>query len=334
VLVTWILVFTGFYAVYYFTSETWWSLRFILPAFPALILAMLVVGRTFARSWSPRLAAAATILAFCGVLGWDAYWVVEKAALETPEGERAYVDAADWARVHLPKRSVIACMQTSGALLYYTDFILLRYDFARGPEVVKRIDDACAAARRPIYAALYEYETKPALETQLAGKWTQVGTTRNVTFWRRDAPEPAPIAAFPWRELSTSQIVGKTVTVETGPGWYGAEEARRHRWSWAAQRATLRIETAPAQDCRVELNFLMRGFVPATVTISQNGSIIHREACGTARKSTGVFVEVRDGSAELEFVSDTPATKESDAPDARLLAFAIYDVRAHQISPR
>ena len=41
VLGLWALLLIGFYACYYHSGETWWYLRFILPAFPVLILAAL-----------------------------------------------------------------------------------------------------------------------------------------------------------------------------------------------------------------------------------------------------------------------------------------------------
>ena len=39
----WAGLLTGLYAFYFHSGETWWYLRFILPAFPVLILAALVV---------------------------------------------------------------------------------------------------------------------------------------------------------------------------------------------------------------------------------------------------------------------------------------------------
>ena len=39
VLGLWAALLIGFYAFYFHSGESWWYLRFILPAFPALLLA-------------------------------------------------------------------------------------------------------------------------------------------------------------------------------------------------------------------------------------------------------------------------------------------------------
>ncbi len=193
---TWILGFLGFYALYFHTSETWWYLRYLLPAFPACILGFLLVARTLASAGRPRAAGPALAVAALAVLGWDAYWGGRLAALEIGRTESAYLASSRWAQSHLPPRAVLACMQTSGALFHYTDFTLLRYDEVKDAASLARIERLCAAAGRPIYAVLFPFETKEALERHLPGRWTLMGTVRQVTIWRREA---APLAAVPAR---------------------------------------------------------------------------------------------------------------------------------------
>ncbi len=53
VLTVWAAGFLVFYAVYYFTHEAWWSLRFLLPAFPPLIVGALWVGSAAVQRWLP-----------------------------------------------------------------------------------------------------------------------------------------------------------------------------------------------------------------------------------------------------------------------------------------
>ena len=138
----------------------------------------------------------ALAVAALAVLGWDAYWGGRLAALEIGRTESAYLASSRWAQSHLPPRAVLACMQTSGALFHYTDFTLLRYDEVKDAASLARIERLCAAAGRPIYAVLFPFETKEALERHLPGRWTLMGTVRQVTIWRREA---APLAAVPAR---------------------------------------------------------------------------------------------------------------------------------------
>ncbi len=196
VLALWMAVYAGFYTFYYHTHETWWYLRFLLPAFPPAILAMLFAARTIAARWPARRVAAATLLLACALLVWDVSWDRHFSALDAGEGEKVYPEAAHWARDHLPANTVIACMQTSGALRYYTDFILVRYDqFIENAALLATVERASAAAGRPIYAMLFPFEIKEknALEGAMPGRWTQVGILREgqVTIWRRDGPPPA-----------------------------------------------------------------------------------------------------------------------------------------------
>jgi len=55
-----LLVFLGCYLLYCFTHETWWYLRFILPAVPPLLVAALLVARALAGRW--RLAVRASLV--------------------------------------------------------------------------------------------------------------------------------------------------------------------------------------------------------------------------------------------------------------------------------
>jgi hypothetical protein len=85
-------------------------------------------------------------------------------------------------------------MEASGALFYYTDFILVRWDMISSADF-QRIAAAGTAAGRPLYAVLFPFEIEEtewsAFQKHLAGHWTQIGTVRSVSIWRYDSP-PAP----------------------------------------------------------------------------------------------------------------------------------------------
>jgi hypothetical protein len=68
--------------------------------------------------------------------------------------------------------------------------------------------------------------------------------------------------------------------------------------------------------------------VPRTVTVSQDGRQLWRGSVGVERTPRySVPVRLSGGRAAIEFSTDAPAVPESAGAGARLLAFALYDVR-------
>lgn len=186
VLAVWAVTLVGFYAFYYHSGETWWYLRFILPAFPALILLALVVVQAAVDRWIPRwLASVLGVAAVVFAVHWEWRQPTRLAAFALESGERSYPEAARWAQARLPAVAALVCMQTSGAFFHETEFLLVRWDM---------VDDGrwepllgvLAAQQRPVFAALFAFEEKDAL-TRVGGRWTRLDTVGQVTFWRREA---------------------------------------------------------------------------------------------------------------------------------------------------
>ncbi len=191
-LAAWGLVFAGFYLFYECTHEIWWSLRFILPAIPPILVAALLVARALVSAAGTR------VLAFRGrwlalaaaallVFGW--HWFRHFGLGRVAAGERAYVEAASWMKSNLPPGAVVASMQMSGTLFYYTPFTIVRWD-SLSPAEFERIAAACAAAGRPVYAALYRFEIEEqgAFRKHLTGRWTRIATAGETSIWRRISP--------------------------------------------------------------------------------------------------------------------------------------------------
>ncbi|QYM77560.1 glycosyltransferase family 39 protein [Horticoccus luteus] len=184
VLLAWVAVFLGFFACYRFTSETWWYLRFLLPAFPALIIgALLVLQAITPRARSLLWPASVWALAACAIIAIGAGGMRSLRALKSGRDESSYVEVSRWAQSHLPADAVIVCMQNSGALFYYTDFALLRWDWVK-PDDFRHIAAANAAAPHPIYALLQDFEVPTAFHHHLPGRWEVVDQVRNVTIWK------------------------------------------------------------------------------------------------------------------------------------------------------
>jgi hypothetical protein len=190
----WALVFLFFYVFNIHTHEFWWYLRFLLPAFPAMIVAALLVAGALVeqcplpfRRWGPAII---SVVALVNGIAWSRHFY----AHEIGHGEKVYPLTAVWLESHLPANAVVACMQTSGAVLYYTHYPLVRWDMIT-PADFLRIARDCTAAGQPLYAVLFPYEIEDknwaAFDKHLTGRWVQIGAVRQVSIWRYD-PFPDP----------------------------------------------------------------------------------------------------------------------------------------------
>ncbi|HEY0863459.1 MAG TPA: hypothetical protein VGD97_05090 [Lacunisphaera sp.] len=191
VLGLWTALLIGFYAFYFHSGESWWYLRFILPAFPVLLLAALVTAQSLwsrlpSPLWSRAILAAVLVFA----AAWQVRFNRTLEVLAIPANEATYLHAADWAKSHLPPEAAVCCMQVSGAFYYYTEFLLVRWDQVRE---ARRTDlfASLQEERRPVYAVLYEYERADAF-ARLGGQWRQLATVGQATFWQLEPPPVTP----------------------------------------------------------------------------------------------------------------------------------------------
>jgi len=191
ILALWVIAYAAFYSAYKNTHESWWYLRFLLPAAPALAVAALLVGRAIlaaphspAARWPwPRATAA-------GVVALAALWGARRLhPFSVGDEELRYERISRWLQSHLPANAVCLAKQESGALVYFTNFTFLRWDEVR-PGDGPAIEAALRQAGRPLYAVLFQFELaeEPILQDRLPGDWKTVGTVEDVVVSRRDDP--------------------------------------------------------------------------------------------------------------------------------------------------
>ncbi len=191
VLGLWIALILGFYAIYSFTYFDWKFMRFLLPAFPPMIVAALLALRQILQRpvWriSPQILWSATaILVTINGLLWSYFLHIVNAG----RFEKIYPATAAWLQAHVPSNAVIVSMQESGALRFYTDFNLLRADWFQ-PHQFRPAAQSILAAGRPIYAVLHNFEKDDYFNRCIPGDWELVERVAfNRTVWRLVAPAP------------------------------------------------------------------------------------------------------------------------------------------------
>ena len=193
-LAAWIVVYAAFYTCYRCTHETWWYLRFLLPAAPAMVAASLLGARSLALRLQPRLGVGATRAVAALVLGISALTLFAASRRLYPYGvgqdEIRYRNVAEWVEAHVPEGAACLCMQSSGALFYYTQHPILRWDFIDAPTTA-RLTGAIQRTGTPVYAVLFPFEIEAGhvFDRRLPGRWTQVADVNSVLIFRR---EPSP----------------------------------------------------------------------------------------------------------------------------------------------
>jgi len=185
----WILAFGAFYAFYKCTHETWWYLRFLLPAAPAVVVAGLLVLRALiSRAIATPLRSLSALAAVSALTALNsAVLCGHLLVFETVRDELRYGNAAGWMRSHLPPGAVCLAFQETGALFYYTNFTFIRWD-ALTKDNVAKIEGLIRNSGRPLYAVLFPFEVNQenVLGAVMPGRWRQVGAVSDVTIWRRD----------------------------------------------------------------------------------------------------------------------------------------------------
>jgi len=120
----------GVWASYLFFTpfDAWWYLRFLLPAFPPMLV-LAVLGWNLALSWIRWKTRIALLVAiFVVVAGFQMVTVRKLAILHLGPGDAPYVSVAAYVAEALPRNAVLLSLQHSGSLRHYSGRLTLRYD--------------------------------------------------------------------------------------------------------------------------------------------------------------------------------------------------------------
>jgi hypothetical protein len=186
-LIAWTVAYIAFYLPYRWTHESWWFLRFLLPAVPALVLSSLVGLEYISGKLRARVSNGA-IVPVLAVMFVSSLWVslhgIRTLDVTTiGRGEEKYGRVGDWLKSHVPENSAIIATEYSGSDYYFSHFIVIRAD-ELSPATSERVRSEAQAEKRSVYAVTFPYETKYI--ATLPGKWTQYGSVGDVVIWRND----------------------------------------------------------------------------------------------------------------------------------------------------
>lgn len=192
-LIAWFGAFFLFYC-FYVTYDAWWYTRFLLPGFPALIVGSLLVVRDVFRVSSkgpanrPRLrhvfAAGAIAVALIFEIRFDDREKVHK----NYRGERVYPRACEMARRRVPRNGIVASMQMSGALHYYTPLTYAMQNWLL-PERFAALRKETESRGYRWYALLSPFETEE-VRKNLPGEWREIDRAGDVVLWELPPSSP------------------------------------------------------------------------------------------------------------------------------------------------
>ncbi|NOT63272.1 MAG: YfhO family protein, partial [Acidobacteria bacterium] len=184
--------FVGLFLFYccYLIYEGWFYLRFLLPAIPALILGFLLTMQRMQAWWEQRLPTvasrrlirgSATLLCLI-VWGVEIKMVMEHGVLGAQAEQYVNLRSVRWAHQKLPSNAVIISHEMSGALRFYTNRPILRWDHTF-PQQWPMLTQQLTEKGWRFYALLMPHEVKDAQE-RLAGKWIDMGAYQHIRLWQ------------------------------------------------------------------------------------------------------------------------------------------------------
>jgi hypothetical protein len=145
--------------LFYFPFPPWWNLRFIMPAFPVLLVFLAVALAALARRWRGDEGA---VVAAALVLALSAHGVSaarERSAFETV-AERRFADVGRYVRERLPDTAVVLAVLHGGSIRLYADRPTIRWDWIAHREIDMLVADLRQMGLEP-YLVLEEDERAP-----------------------------------------------------------------------------------------------------------------------------------------------------------------------------
>jgi hypothetical protein len=113
-----------------FGLEEWGYVRFLLPAFPPLlILSVAAIVDLLARTPMQRAGATIAVALVCGALVvWQGRQAIHRGAFTLQLAERRYVDVGTYIGRMMPSNAIFIAAAQSGSIRYYSNRLTVRFD--------------------------------------------------------------------------------------------------------------------------------------------------------------------------------------------------------------
>jgi len=192
-LISWFSAFFLFYSCYdYDIYGAWWYTRFLLPAFPAMILGVLLVARDvigLLGKWISEINQArlrwVVLAILLGVtLSHERRYIKRFDLFNFGPREIVHSTSCRWADQTIPSHSLVAAKEMSGALGFYTQRPTVRWDLLK-PEQWSTLKKHSAERGYRWYALLLPIELEEA-QKKMGGRWTKMGMQGPVSLWQVD----------------------------------------------------------------------------------------------------------------------------------------------------
>lgn len=181
-LLVWVGVFTGFYAFYDFSRRDWSFLRFVEPAFPAMLLLGGMSLEHIVVRINPAGRARATAVMAVVIIAISAFANFSFRRPDARKHDRMYVQGRDWVAGNLPPDAVIVCSLFSGLLYFDAGHPILRWDNIAVTEWPRYLD-VLHRAGQPVFALLGSSELKDPRIKQIPGKWKKLADFETASAW-------------------------------------------------------------------------------------------------------------------------------------------------------
>lgn len=152
--------FTGglfFCYLFYLPFDEWFFLRFLLSAYPPMLLLAIAGWDLAARALRPAYRFVAVFVVAVGVIAYQTSFVQDSYMLKHWQNEAAYENVGRYVGETLPENAVILSFLHSGSLRLYSGRLTLRYDWLPKEWWPRALDVLVAKGYRP-YVVLTEFE--------------------------------------------------------------------------------------------------------------------------------------------------------------------------------